>query len=173
MYPGHAPAELPAGYDPRQHPYRNAAGKNGKFWGNPYRDLLRQGLLLSCSMSLFDETGQLLGVAGIDIALNYVIDRLMVIPDPRMVESFLLDQEGRIVIRSSDKDRDPAEVAALDNKKRPLYPYPEIVADVQAGNFGYQEVRRKDGQELWIVYDDIEALGGPMWWNSHRNCRRR
>ncbi len=160
VYPGHAPAELPAGYDPRQHPwYRNAAGKNGKFWGNPYRDLLGQGLLLSCSMSLFDETGQLLGVAGIDIALNYVIDRLMVIPDPRMVESFLLDQEGRIVIRSSDKDRDPAEVAALDNKKRPLYPYPEIVADVQAGNFGYQEVRRKDGQELWIVYDDIEALG--------------
>ena len=160
VYPGHAPAELPAGYDPRQHPwYRNAAGKNGKFWGNPYRDLLGQGLLLSCSMSLFDETGQLLGVAGIDIALNYVIDRLMLIPDPRMVESFLLDQEGRIVIRSSDKGRDPAEVAALDNKKRPLYPYPEVVADVQAGNFGYQEVRRKDGQELWIVYDDIEALG--------------
>lgn len=160
VYPGHAPTELPAGYDPRQHPwYRNAAGKNGKFWGNPYRDLLGQGLLLSCSMSLFDGTGQLLGVAGIDIALSYVIDRLMLIPDPRMVESFLLDQEGRIVIRSSDKDRDPAEVAALANQERPLYPHPEIVADVQAGNFGYREVQREDGQELWIVYDDIETLG--------------
>lgn len=160
VYPGHAPTELPAGYDPRQRPwYRNAAGKNGKFWGNPYRDLLGQGLLLSCSMSLFDGTGQLLGVAGIDIALNYVIDRLMLIPDPRMVESFLLDQEGRIVIRSSDKDRDPAEVAALANQERPLYPHPEIVADVQAGNFGYREVQREDGQELWIVYDDIETLG--------------
>ena len=160
VYPGHAPTELPAGYDPRRHPwYRDAAGKNGKFWGSPYRDLLGQGLLLSCSMSLFDGTGQLLGVAGIDIALNYVIDRLMLIPDPRMVESFLLDQEGRIVIRSSDKDRDPAEVVALNDQERPLYPHPEIVADVQAGNFGYREMRRQDGQELWIVYDDIETLG--------------
>ena len=37
VYPSHAPTELPAGYDPQQHPwYRNAAGKNGKaqdrFW---------------------------------------------------------------------------------------------------------------------------------------------
>ncbi|MDG4555426.1 MAG: serine/threonine protein kinase [Candidatus Competibacter sp.] len=160
VYPGHALATLPVGYDPQQHPwYRSAAGKNGKFWGNPYRDLLGQGLLLSCSMSLFDGTGQLLGVAGIDIALNYVIDRLMIIPNSRMVESFLLDPEGRIVIRSSDKDRDPAEAAALDNQERPLYPHPEIVADVQAGKFGYREIQRRDGQELWIVYDNIETLG--------------
>ena len=160
VYPGHDPAELPAEYDPRKHPwYQNAAGKNGKFWGNPYRDLLGQGLLLTCSMSLFDETGQLLGVAGIDIALNYVIERLMVIHDPRMVESFLLDREGRILIRSSELSRAPPEAEAADSQNQALYPYPEIVADVQAGNFGYREVRREDGRELWIVYDDIETLG--------------
>jgi serine/threonine-protein kinase len=159
VYPGHDAAELPAGYDPRERPwYQDAAGKNGKFWGSPHRDRLGQGLLLSCSMSLFDETGQLLGVAGVDVALDYVIDRLMSIPDPRVMESFLLDREGHIVVRSSDKGRDPGEVEAPDGRHRPLYPHAQIVADVQAGQFGYRELLRDD-QELWIVYDDIETLG--------------
>lgn len=159
VYPGHDMSDLPADYDPRQRPwYQQAAGKNGKFWGHLYRDQLGQGLLLTCSMSLFGDSGQLLGVAAVDVDLNYVIERLMNIDEKRALESFLLDAEGHIVIRSSDRNRDPAAVEAPDGQHRPLYPYPDIVADLQAGHFGYREVER-DGRTLWIVYDDLETLG--------------
>ncbi len=159
VYPGQDAADLPAGYDPQQHPwYRDAAGKSTKVWGNPYQDQLGQGLLLSCSMSLFDEAGQVLGVAGIDISLDYVIERLMTIPDPHVIESFLLDRQGQIVVRSSDRHRDPAQIEARTTQQPALYLHPEIVADVRAGHFGYREISR-DGREVWIVYDDIETLG--------------
>ena len=78
MYPGQASPDLPADYDPLQHPwYQDVAGKSGKFWGRPYRDRLGQGVLLSCSMPLLDGAGQLLGVAGIDVSLDYVIEQFM------------------------------------------------------------------------------------------------
>jgi serine/threonine-protein kinase len=153
VYPGHD-IDIPDGYDPRQRPwYQMAAGKNGKFWGNPHVDNLGQGLLLSCAMSLYDETGQFFGVAGVDLTFDYIIDELMTIPDLPLVESFLLDEQGRIVISSSE--RDPA---AFTGGPRPLYPDPEIVAELKTGQFDYREVER-DGREIWIVYDDLEILG--------------
>ncbi|MEZ5584567.1 MAG: hypothetical protein R3F37_19005 [Candidatus Competibacteraceae bacterium] len=153
LYPGHE-IDLPDGYDPRHSPwYRMAAGKNGKFWGNPHVDILGQGLLLSCAMSLYDETGQFLGVAGVDLTFDYIIDELMAIPDLPLVESFLLDEKGRIVIRSSERDPD-----AFASTPRSLYPDPEIVAELQAGQFDYREVRRDD-REIWIVYDDSGDTG--------------
>jgi hypothetical protein len=153
VYPGHD-VDIPEDYDPRQRPwYRMAAGKNGKFWGNPHLDNFGQGLLLSCTMSLYDETGQFLGVAGVDLTFDYIIDDLLTIPDLPLVESFLLDQQGRIVIRSSDRSQ-----TAFLSSPRPLYPDPEIVAELQAGRFDYREIER-DGRDIWIVYDDLETVG--------------
>lgn len=160
VYPGQNAADLPSDYDPRQHPwYRDAVRNNGKFWSNPYQDQLGQGLLLSCSMPLFDQAGQLLGAAGIDISLDYVIERFMQLPGQQRVrESFLLDQHGRIVVRSSDQQRDPSQIEARSTDQPELYPYPEIVAEIQASHTGYREIRQND-QAVWIVYDDIETLG--------------
>lgn len=158
MYPGQGSPDLPADYDPRQHPwYQDVAGKSGKFWGRPYRDRLGQGVLLSCSMPLLDGAGQLLGVAGIDVSLDYVIEQFMSIPGQRVRESFLLDREGRIVVRSSDRHDDPNLIEARSIEKPVLYPYSDIVADLQAGKSSYREIDQ-NGQKVWIVYNDIKAL---------------
>lgn len=159
VYPGHE-AELPDGYDSRDRPwYQEAVSRNGNLWGTPHQDRLGQGLLMSCSTALRDEDQQVLGVASVDISLGYVIDRLMKIPDPHLRESFLLDQKGHIILRSSDEHRDPGEVEARNRQAPELYPDPQIVADIRVGKkSGYREVRYND-QELWIVYDDIETLG--------------
>lgn len=159
VYPGQDAATLPADYDPRQRPwYRDAAGKIGKVWSSPYKDRLGQGLFLSCSTALLDEAGQVLGAAALDISLDHIIERFMKIPGQHVRESFLLDQTGNIVVRSSDRQRDPDEVEARSASQPERYPHPDIIADVQAGNFGYREIQQND-QEIWIVYDDIETVG--------------
>lgn len=159
VYPGQGSVDLPADYDPLQHPwYQDVAGKSGKFWGRPYRDRLGQGVLLSCSIPLLDGAGQLLGVAGIDVSLDYVIEQFMSIPDQRVRESFLLDREGRIVVRSSDRHDNPTLIEERSTEKPVLYPNSDIVADLKAGKFGYREIDQ-DGQKVWIVYNDIKTLG--------------
>ena len=157
-YPGHAPTELPAGYDPDSILGIETRRAKWQILGSPYRDSTLARLAAVLQHVPVRWHGQLLGVAGIDIALSYVIDRLMLIPDPRMVESFLLDQEGRIVIRSSDKDRDPAEVAALANQGASPVPPPGNRCRCPGRQFRLPGTTG-GWAELWIVYDDIETLG--------------
>ena len=61
----------------------------------------------------------------------------MSIPGQRVRESFLLDREGRIVVRSSDRHDDPNLIEARSIEKPVLYPYSDIVADLQAGKSSY------------------------------------
>ena len=154
-YPGHS--GLAPGYDGRKAPwYRIDEELHGPQWGSPYVDTAGLGLVLPCSVALHDpdSEGGPLGVASVALPFDTIIDRLLV-PDqiPHEVEGFLVDGEGRIVIRSSEERMfgERQFTRALRLKK---FPVPELVTAVQDRSSGYLEV---DG-ELMVFYK-MNAIG--------------
>ena len=142
-------SDLPEGFDPRERPWYTAAASSSEpVWGTPYLDALGRGLMLSCSMQLVDGD-EVLGVAGVDIALDAVADRLLVAPEIRGVRaSSLLDAEGRVLASTGDW-------------LTPLDPHPnaELVSRVQKKGSGKLERPLAGGTELTIYY----RLGGLGW----------
>ncbi len=144
------------GYDPRERPfYKLVENKRGLRCGNPYLDRLT-GALLPCSIPLYDPQDQFIGVATFDMQFNYIIKTLMNLPIAAVRKTYLLDEQGRIVLRSSDQRE------VKDNKKihtgfeLPPFPFAPMVTQIQAGESGY--LFNHDGSTLY-VFDRLNALG--------------
>ncbi|PIQ26085.1 hypothetical protein COW36_02215 [bacterium (Candidatus Blackallbacteria) CG17_big_fil_post_rev_8_21_14_2_50_48_46] len=159
-YPGKA--GYPVSYDPRQRPwYQLSAHKQGLHWGNPYVDVQGQGLLLPCSTALYDRQGHFLGVAGVELTFQYLVDHLLHLPDYQVIQTYLLDDQGRIMVRSSDRKRkyglrfgEDSLGQALD---LPLFPQSQVVEKIKAkgsGQLSYLE----DGRRILLAYYRLDAL---------------
>ncbi len=101
-YPGMA--GFPPDYDGRQRPkYLLAARQQGVKWGNPYPDQFGHGLLLPMAISLYDDAGKFLGVAGADTTFRYLRDNLLPLAGHNEVDdTYLVDAGGRVVIDQKD-----------------------------------------------------------------------
>jgi serine/threonine-protein kinase len=97
----------PAGYDPRERAwYRDTIARGGmKTWSTEGADESGMGLVLTCTVGLFAKNGRLAGVTGIDIKFSYVVENLL---EPEELagsaETYLLDEEFRVVVGSSLKE---------------------------------------------------------------------
>jgi len=160
-YPGKT--GYPAAYDPRQQPwYRLSAQNPGIQWGSPHIDLQGQGLVLSCTRSVFDKHQRFRGVAGLDLTFDYIIKHWMSIQDiPGIQESFLLNREGEIVIRSSDSKKkqglrfgEQRLDAVLDT---PLFPQAQVLQDVRQQKLGYFEYQ-ENSRNLLVAYYPITSI---------------
>ena len=150
-YPGKG--GYPDDYDPRQRPwYKNTVGTTGPRWGTPYLDALGQGLLLPCSMSLYDERHDFRGVAGVELTLDTVVHDLLELPGVAGIqETLLLNQEGLILVRSG-QDQPP-----LDSKGElsfPAFADEDTVRTIRARGSGYLEA---DG--TLTTYHRLGSLG--------------
>ncbi len=94
-------------YDPRQRPwYRRGQSVTGASWGSPRLDASGQGLVLTCVCPMINDRREFLGVAALDVTFDYLIETLLKIPELSGVrEVYLLDREGRVVVRSRDLGR--------------------------------------------------------------------
>lgn len=118
-YPGHG--GYPDSFDPRKRPwYTLSADKRGIHWGNPYRDVNGLGVSLPASTALYDAEGRFLGVAGIDLTFDYLIETMLVSPLEGARESYLLDDRGRVVVRS---DAELVSDGTEDNEVLALEPF--------------------------------------------------
>ncbi|MEQ1565987.1 MAG: protein kinase [Myxococcota bacterium] len=147
-YPGHG--AFPPGYDARERPwYTTAAAATGPVWSAPYVDSSGLGLLLPCSVPLRD-AGALVGVAAVKLPLSAVTADLVQVEGG---EGFVLDREGRIVLRGTQATDAPP---ALDNEQvvLPLFDLPEVVEAVRAGQPGVTRA----GSEL-VVWQPLVDLG--------------
>ncbi|MBF2052475.1 MAG: protein kinase [Candidatus Sericytochromatia bacterium] len=102
-YPGSA--YQPA-YDPRLRPwYRVARNQRGPVWGKPYPDAQGQGLLLTCSLPLYDQQQRFVGVGALDLLLDYMAQHWLPMEHPAVTGIYLLNQAGQVV--STLRDQKP------------------------------------------------------------------
>lgn len=129
----------PDAYDPRSRPwYRVARDRRGPQWGAADADESGMGLLVTASTALIDRDDRVLGVAAVDVPFGHLIETLL--EPPALVgraEAFLVDGQGRTMVRSSQKER------ARD------------VTDYAPEPFAYDDVLREDGRRT-----GVETLDG-------------
>ena len=78
-------------------------------------------------VQLLDKRGALLGVAGMDIPFDYLIETLLTPSDVPIQEAFLLDAEGHIVVRSrGEQQPDPSSALSTE-----VFPDAEVVSAVR------------------------------------------
>ena len=158
-YPGKT--GYPPEFDPRKRPwYQGTLGNKGAQWLKPYVDVGGQGVLLPCTSPLFDEQGQFLGVAGVEIKLDYIRNHLISMTEFAGIENtYLLNEEGRIVVASSDQ-AESYKLGTLINSIRDLtvYPRAEVVDAIAQGKSGYINFK-EDGKEKLIAYYRLHSIG--------------
>ena len=130
------PDTYPADYDPRTRPwYETAKANPGPRWDTVDVDESGQGLTVTCSMALHDDAGAFLGVAAVDFTFGWFIDNLLAdeaLPDS---EALLVDGEGRVMVRSSQRDA-ARQAEAYDP---PALPWPDAAERIAAERSGFWE----------------------------------
>ena len=160
-YPGHN--HFPSPYDATKRPwYKLVSGERGPRWGSPHVDFGGLGLMLPCSMGLYDDEGRQVGVAGIELPFHYLIEHLLEAPAlAGVAETYVIDASGRIVVQSSDKTRSKTD-SGLGKRVVRLKSFP-VDAMLQ------QRATRPNGQMAWVskrgkremlVWYELDAVAG-------------
>ncbi len=144
----------PEDYDPRVRPWYTLSQRTyGPRWGNPYVDALGQGLLLPCTMALYDASGAFRGVAGIELTFRFLSEELLELPAfEGRVDAVLLDDEGRVVVRSGGKVA--AKTGADGALELPLFPHADVIEPIRDQKSGWTEI---DGN--LVAYHRMAATG--------------
>jgi serine/threonine-protein kinase len=159
IYPG--TGSVPEGYDPRTRPwYTLSVGKPGSNFGNPYIDKLRGERVLPCSASLQGPAGQLLGVAGVSVRFDYLIEAL----SPKELsgavrETFLTNENAQVIIRSSGAGVRTGAGELHDVMDLEPLPLAEVAQDIrEKKRRGKRLIEGPDGPAL-VAYNRIDVLG--------------
>ena len=155
-YPGKSYKE---DFDPRKRPwYKLGARKTAVYWEKPYIDKSGMGRVLACVTSLYNKDGQFYGVVGADVTLDNIIRENLTRPKAiGVVESFLLDNKGGIIVGSSQLG---VKVEVSPDSKLELKPFPikEVVQEVVRNASGLVESHHS-GRSRLIIFQKIRSLG--------------
>ena len=158
-YPGKT--GYPAAYDPRQRPwYRSTIGNTGSKWLQPYIDVGGRGVLLPCTNPLFDAEGKFMGVASVELTLEYIRKELMPMYNiPGIERTLLLNEKGEIIVTSSDKTQSYG-LGTLINSIGDLdvYPNQAVVSKILGGGSGQYRYTEK-GRSKMLAYYKLNSLG--------------
>ncbi|MEB3211492.1 MAG: PAS domain S-box protein, partial [Leptolyngbyaceae bacterium] len=89
-------------YDARQRPWYQAAIETRQAtWSRIYRYAGEELLGITASQPLYDESGQLLGVLGVDIALEQLNDFLQAYQLPNQAQALIIERSGYLVASST------------------------------------------------------------------------
>ena len=153
-YPGHQ--GFPHGYDARGRNWYRSATKatRGPHYATPAIDLGGLGQMLPCSMGLYDDEGVFLGVAGLELPFDFLIETLLE-GDVSFAETFVVNDDGQIVVRSSEKGRSFREGARGKQQIRPKkFPVIEVRRLLKERASGHVIV---DGQ--LYVWERMNSIG--------------
>lgn len=131
-------------------------------WSKPHVDTLGQGLTLSVTLPINFNAGTADGLISLDVSFQYLIDKLLTLEIPGVVQHYLINQQGEIVLRASDKNRlygmrygFVTGGKAIDT---PLFDQSEVVSDIQNSKSGFHLYSR-NGQPLVLAYFRLNSLG--------------
>ncbi|MBT3218700.1 MAG: protein kinase [Proteobacteria bacterium] len=153
-YPGFA-GDYPEGYDPRVRPWylQTETRGRGTQWGRAYVDSLGLGLLVACTYALHSNSGEFLGVAAIDVSIPYLINEYLEPPGfGDVTEAFLIDDEGRVVVRSSYLDNE------LQDYQLENFEDTRLLKVMRNNDVGHVEFDGPDGKVL-AAYNTLDLMG--------------
>ncbi|MBL1143213.1 MAG: protein kinase [Proteobacteria bacterium] len=157
-YPGKS--GYPDAFDTRQRPwYRSSMKNTGISWLKPYIDVGGRGLLLPCTTPLFDNEGKFIGVAGVELTLDFIKKKLMPLFVDGLEETYLLNEKAEIVVSSADKFASYAIGTLINSTEElDLFPNEYVVNKVSRGQSGhYFYIER--GREKVIAYYKLNSTG--------------
>jgi serine/threonine-protein kinase len=140
-------------YDPRVRPwYKLGAYKSGVHWGNPYLDIQGLGMVLPCAVSLYDKKNQFYGVLGMDVTFSDIIqDNLTREGAVGVVESYLLDDKGNIVVRSRPEPEPEKQPGDASLQLKP-FPVEQVVQAILRNESGLVEVEENEKSRIIAFY---------------------
>ncbi len=128
--------------------YRQAREKRRIIWGHSYIDPSGQ-MMLPCASPLINVEGRILGVCGIDMSFNYIIQRLMYnISFQEGIEKYIVNEKNQVVV-SSITNNDPTRTGATP-KHQSLRPF--LYEDV------LKKLRASGERQLDTVIDDVRYI---------------
>jgi len=159
QYPGHS--GFPPGYDARKRPWYRLAEEapRGPQWSTPQVDVSGLGLMLPCYMSLYDDDGLFMGVAGIELTFDYIIELMQASELPNS-QAYILDQEGRVVVDAKEVGRtfDPSAAGRRVLRLKNFHT-PEARAGLKERPVGNVVARREAGEDALVVWYRMDAIG--------------
>lgn len=113
-----APLRTVSNYEPRErHWYKTALERKTVAWSQVYVGFSTRSLMLTAVQPLFNASGQLLGVFGVDVTLNQISQFLSSLKIGKHGQSFIIDREGLLIASSSELPSFNAQnqrIAAVD-----------------------------------------------------------
>lgn len=102
-------------YDPRKRPfYKLVENQHAMKCGNPYLDRIT-GALLPCSLPLYNDKEEFVGVATMDMQFNYLARKVLDLSgNPAFKESYLIDEKGQVIVKASDRNRKVSKQSKLN-----------------------------------------------------------
>lgn len=158
-YPGKT--GYPPDFDPRKRPWYVSTLKNeGACWMPPYIDVGGRGVLLPCTSKLYDKHGKFLGVAAVEMTLDFIRHELMSLSDIRGIENtYLLNDRAEIVVNSAETSGTYERgtlINSIDNLE--IYPHKGVVNNIRQGKSGYISYK-EHGKEKLLAYYGLNSIG--------------
>lgn len=163
---------VPPNFDITSRPwYANASSlpqtESKAVWSEPYLDAALNGLVITSSTSVYDNTGEFRGVAGIDIQLATITERVSGLSIGETGYAFLIDSDGRAIAMPkaglSDFNLTETELQSgdLENlsliNRVPLDVF-GVLAKMTSGQTGVRLVEI-NGSNRYIAYKPIPIVG--------------
>ena len=117
-------------------------------WGRAYVDDDGLGAVLPCSAAIHDETGRLLGVAGVELDLSRVAAMLSLPGEPTLA-SYLVGADGVIRVQAGEGAKE------LSGR---LLPYARVRRAILAGRSGVVHLGEAE-PPLLISHTRLDAVG--------------
>jgi GAF domain-containing protein len=135
-------------------------------WSAPYQDAALNGLVITSSIPVYDDSNEFRGVAAIDVLLTNVTQQVSSIAIGRSGYGFLIDKEGRVIAMPdkgfADFNLTEAEMQSgdFDNlsllNRVPLDVF-EVLAKMTSGQTGVRQVAI-NGVNRYIAYQSIPFI---------------
>jgi GAF domain-containing protein/HAMP domain-containing protein len=165
-------AVVPPDFDPTGRPwYLNSADQQREdrkvTWSVPYLDIAHNGLVITSSIPVFDNTNSFRGVVGIDLKLASITERISNLVIGKTGYSFLIDREGRLIAMPSkgygdfnltEEEIQSGDVENLSLINRVPLDVFEVLAKMTSGQSGVKLVEI-NGINHYIAYKPIPIVG--------------
>jgi len=145
---------------PRSNPFREAR------WTPPYQDPAGSGLIVTLSIPVYDNTGNFLGVVGVDILLSAISESISAIKLGETGFPVLLDRNGLVLAMPEEGYElfglEPEIVPVNENPKQNIFgrgpsEIQAITSDILSGETGLKIIR-PGGVETYVAYTALDVI---------------